>query len=333
MRQSQNHRSSGEMPPARATSGTESVYSHAEAARGSHSRSAMKPIGMRVLKLAQPTMPFRPDTADSPCVKWTLITLSLIVVAVVIVLPFASVLAQALADGPHVYLDLCRSEEMRAAVVLSLKLAVIAVPLNAFFGLLLAWGITHTRFPLRRLVLSILDLPFSVSPVVVGLMFIVLLGKNSFMGAWLEAHGMQVIFAFPGLLIATLFVTLPFVARELIPLMEGQNRAEEEAARLLGAGWGRIFMKITLPEIKWGLLFSVILSLARALGEFGAVSVVSGNIRGKTNTLPLHVDALFNDYEITAANAAASLLAVIGLITLTIRIISAIRHRNDGRNE
>ena len=162
-------------------------------------------------------------------------------------------------------------------------------------------------------------------------MFIVLLGKNSFMGAWLESHGMKVIFAFPGLLIATLFVTLPFVARELIPLMEGQNRAEEEAARLLGAGWGRIFFKITLPEIKWGLIFSIILSLARALGEFGAVSVVSGNIRGKTNTLPLHVDALFNDYEISAANAAASLLAVIGIITLTIRIISAIRHRKDER--
>ena len=275
--------------------------------------------------------PFRPDTADPPWVKWLLVALSVLVIAVIIVLPFASVLVQAFSDGPGVYAELFHSEEMRSAVMLSLKLAMIAVPVNAFFGLLLAWGITHTRFPLRRLVLSILDLPFSVSPVVVGLMFIVLLGKNSVMGGWLESHGIQVIFAFPGLLIATLFVTLPFVARELIPLMDGQNRSEEEAARLLGAGWGRIFFKITLPEIKWGLIFSIILSLARALGEFGAVSVVSGNIRGKTNTLPLHVDALFNDYEISAANAAASLLAAIGIITLTIRIISAIRHRNDGR--
>jgi len=274
--------------------------------------------------------PFRPDTADSPWIKHFLILFSVLVIAIIIVLPFVSVLVQAFSDGPGVYLDLFRSPEMRASVLLSLKLAIIAVPVNAVFGLLLAWGITHTQFPLRRLVLSILDLPFSVSPVVVGLMFIVLLGKNSFMGGWLESHGLKVIFAFPGLLIATLFVTLPFVARELIPLMEGQNRSEEEAARLLGAGWGRIFFTITLPEIKWGLIFSVILSLARALGEFGAVSVVSGNIRGKTNTLPLHVDALFNDYEISAANAAASLLAVIGLITLTIRIISAIRHRKDG---
>ncbi|MBQ7652105.1 MAG: sulfate ABC transporter permease [Victivallales bacterium] len=277
--------------------------------------------------------PFRPDTADSTLLKRSLILFACLVIAVIIVLPFASVLVQAFSDGPGVYVELLHSEEMRSAVMLSLKLAVVAVPVNAVFGLLLAWGINHTRFPLRRLVLAILDLPFSVSPVVVGLMFIVLLGKNSFMGGWLENHGIQVIFAFPGLLIATLFVTLPFVARELIPLMDGQNRAEEEAARLLGAGWGRIFFKITLPEIKWGLIFSIILSLARALGEFGAVSVVSGNIRGKTNTLPLHVDALFNDYEISAANAAASLLAVIGVITLTIRIISAIRHRKDGRQE
>ena len=275
--------------------------------------------------------PFRPDTADPRWLKRTLIVFSILVIAIIIVLPFASVLVQAFADGPGVYVELLHSDEMRSAVILSLQLALIAVPINAIFGLLLAWGITHTHFPLRRIVLSILDLPFSVSPVVVGLMFIVLLGKNSYLGGWLEAHGLQVIFAFPGLLIATLFVTLPFVARELIPLMEGQNRSEEEAARLLGAGWGRIFFKITLPEIKWGLVFSIILSLARALGEFGAVSVVSGNIRGKTNTLPLHVDALFNDYEITAANAAASLLAITGLITLTIRIISAIRHRNDGR--
>ncbi len=275
--------------------------------------------------------PFRPDTADPSWMKWLLIAFSILVIAVIIVLPFVSVLVQAFSDGAGVYVELFHSSEMRSAVMLSLKIAAIAVPVNAFFGILLAWGITHTQFPLRRFVLSILDLPFSVSPVVVGLMFIVLLGKNSFMGAWLESHGMKVIFAFPGLLIATLFVTLPFVARELIPLMEGQNRAEEEAARLLGAGWGRIFFKITLPEIKWGLIFSIILSLARALGEFGAVSVVSGNIRGKTNTLPLHVDALFNDYEISAANAAASLLAVIGIITLAIRIISAIRHRKDER--
>ena len=270
--------------------------------------------------------PFSPNTADAPWVKVSLILFAVLVVLVIVVLPFASVIAQALSEGPGVYLELLRSNDMRAAVVLSLQLAAIAVPLNALFGVLLVWGMTHTQLPCRRFIMALLDLPFSVSPVVVGLLFIMLLGRNAPLGGWLESHGIQVIFAFPGLLLATIFVTLPFVARELLPLMEGQHRQEEEAARLLGAGWWRIFLKITLPEIKWGLIFSIILSLARALGEYGAVAVVSGNIRGKTNTLPLHIEALFNDYELTSANAAATLLAILGLITLTVRLLTR-QHR------
>ena len=272
---------------------------------------------------------FSPDTADAPWLKAYLIAFAVTVVLVIVVLPFASVIAQAFSEGPGVYLTLLRSSDMQVAVLLSLKLATIAVPLNAIFGVLLVWGMTHTQLPCRRFIMALLDLPFSVSPVVVGLLFIMLLGKNAPLGGWLEAHGVQVIFAFPGLLLATIFVTLPFVARELLPLMEGQYRQEEEAARLLGAGWWRIFLKITLPEIKWGLLFSIILSLARALGEYGAVAVVSGNIRGKTNTLPLHIEALFNDYELTAANAAATLLALLGVITLIVRIVADLKKRRD----
>ena len=272
---------------------------------------------------------FSPDTADAPWLKACLIAFAVIVVLVIVVLPFASVIVQAFSEGPGVYLTLLRSSDMQVAVLLSLKLAAIAVPLTAVFGVLLVWGMTHTQLPCRRFIMALLDLPFSVSPVVVGLLFIMLLGKNAPLGGWLEAHGVQVIFAFPGLLLATIFVTLPFVARELLPLMEGQYRQEEEAARLLGAGCWRIFLKITLPEIKWGLLFSIILSLARALGEYGAVAVVSGNIRGKTNTLPLHIEALFNDYELTAANAAATLLALLGVITLTVRIVADLKKRRD----
>ena len=271
--------------------------------------------------------PFSPNTADAPWLKGCLIAFAVLVVGVIVVLPFASVIAQAFSEGPGVYLTLLRSSDMQVAVLLSLKLAAIAVPLNAIFGVLLVWGMTHTKLPCRRFIMALLDLPFSVSPVVVGLLFIMLLGKNAPLGGWLEEHGVQVIFAFPGLLLATIFVTLPFVARELLPLMEGQYRQEEEAARLLGAGWWRIFLKITLPEIKWGLLFSIILSLARALGEYGAVAVVSGNIRGKTNTLPLHIEALFNDYERTAANAAATLLALLGVITLTVRIVAELKKK------
>ncbi|MBR4673318.1 MAG: sulfate ABC transporter permease [Victivallales bacterium] len=273
--------------------------------------------------------PFSPNTADAPWLKSCLIAFAVLVVLVIVVLPFASVIVQAFSEGPSIYLTLLRSSDMQVAVLLSLKLAAIAVPLNAIFGILLVWGMTHTQLPCRRFIMALLDLPFSVSPVVVGLLFIMLLGKNAPLGGWLEEHGVQVIFAFPGLLLATIFVTLPFVARELLPLMEGQYRQEEEAARLLGAGWWRIFLKITLPEIKWGLLFSIILSLARALGEYGAVAVVSGNIRGKTNTLPLHIEALFNDYELTAANAAATLLALLGVITLTVRIVAELKKKRD----
>ena len=256
-----------------------------------------------------------------------LIAFAFLHVALLIMLPFASVIAQACADGLSTFRTVFHSSDTRHAIKLTLLIALCAVPLNVFIGICLAWGVTHLKLPGKRLIMAVLDLPFSVSPVVVGLLFILLLGKNSPCGAWLEAHGIQIIFAFPGLLLATLFVTMPFVAKELIPLMQGHSRDEEDAARLLGASWLRIFWKITLPEIKWGLLYGTILCTARAMGEFGAVAVVSGNIRGRTNTLPLHVEALFQDGELSAASAAASLLALLGLVSLAARIITDIRKR------
>lgn len=243
-------------------------------------------------------------------------------VGAVILLPFAHVLATAFSEGIDAYLRVFADGDARAAIRLTLLTAAVAVPLNTVAGVLLAWGVTRRPFRGKRLVLAAIDLPLSISPVVVGLLFLLIFGRNGWLGGWLEARDIKIIFAVPGIVLVTLFVTLPYVARELIPLMESGMKEAEEAARLLGAGTWRVFRKITLPEIKWGLLYGVVLCNARAMGEFGAVSVVSGHIRGRTETLPLHVEALFNDYEMVAACAAASLLAMLGMLTLVARCVT-----------
>jgi sulfate transport system permease protein len=264
----------------------------------------------------------RPGAADAPWLRRLLIALAVGHVSLFILLPFVSVIAQALARGIGTYGRAIADPAGRSAIGLTLLVAAISVPLNTLFGVWLALGLARTRLRCRRLLITLLDLPFAISPVVAGLLFVLLFGRRGWFGPWLEAHHLRIIFAVPGLVLATLFVTLPFVAREIIPLLESQGREEEEAAALLGSSRWRTFWRITLPNIKWALLYGIILCNARAMGEFGAVSVVSGHIRGRTNTLPLHVEALFNDYDYTAANAMASLLAALGLVTLVVRAVA-----------
>lgn len=264
----------------------------------------------------------RPGSADAPWLRRLLILLAVAYAALFILLPFVSVIAQAMARGFTTYVRAIADPAGRSAILLTLLVAAITVPLNTVFGVWLALGLARTRLRCRRVLITLLDLPFAVSPVVAGLLFVLLFGRRGWCGAWLEQHHLRIIFAVPGLVLATLFVTLPFVAREIIPLLESQGREEEEAAALLGASRWRTFWRITLPNIKWALLYGIILCNARAMGEFGAVSVVSGHIRGRTNTLPLHIEALFNDYDYTAANAMASLLATLGLVTIVVRAVA-----------
>jgi sulfate transport system permease protein len=251
--------------------------------------------------------------------RWARVLLTLAAVTalgLLLVLPLATVLLQAFHKGLGAWVAAVSEPDALAAMRLTLSVTVITVPLNLFFGVVAAWLLTRYRFRGRDLLLTLIDLPFSVSPVISGLIFVLLFGAQGWWGEWLMAHDLKVIFALPGLVLATLFVTFPFVARELIPVLESTGRDEEEAARVLGASPLTSFFKITLPNIKWGLLYGVILCNARAMGEFGAVSVVSGHIRGETNTLPLHVEILYNEYQFTAAFAAASLLAALALVTL-----------------
>nr|WP_230474867.1 sulfate ABC transporter permease subunit CysW [Dyella monticola] len=235
-----------------------------------------------------------------------------------LVLPLLTIFAQALSQGVAFYVDAIGQPDTLAAVRLTLTVAAIAVPLNLIFGLAAAWSMTHFQFRGKALLSALIDLPFSVSPVVAGMMLILIYGKDGWLGAWLEAHGVQVIFALPGLVLATVFVTLPFVARELIPLMQAQGSEQEEAALTLGANGWQIFFRVTLPRVRWALLYGVLLCNARAMGEFGAVYVVSGHLRGITNTLPLQVDQLYQE-NFTAAFAAASLLASLTVLTLGIK--------------
>jgi len=258
-------------------------------------------------------------TAEPLWVRRTLIGIGVLFLALFVLVPLAAVASAAFSHGWAAYVRAVSDPSALRALKLTLIAAGIAVPLNLVFGVAAAWAIARFQFRGRALLISLIDLPLAVSPVIAGLVFVLLFGKHGLFGPWLAAHGLQVIFALPGIVLATTFVTFPFVARELIPLMESQGHEEEEAAMVLGATAWQMFFKVTLPKIKWGLLYGVVLCTARAMGEFGAVSVVSGNIRGRTSTLPLHVEILYNEYEYQAAFAVASLLVVIGLVGLLAR--------------
>jgi sulfate/thiosulfate transport system permease protein len=256
---------------------------------------------------------------DPPLVRWSLTLVALLFLTLFVVLPLVTIFAQALEKGWSTYWTAVREPDALAAIRLTLLASGIAVCLNLVFGLAAAWAIAKFQFAGKNVLVTLIDLPFAVSPVIAGLIYVLLFGAQGWCGGWLGEHGFKIIFAVPGIVLATVFVTFPFVARELIPLMQAQGNDEEEAALVLGAGGWQIFFRITLPNIKWSLLYGVILCTARAMGEFGAVSVVSGHIRGHTNTVPLHVEILYNEYNFAAAFAVASLLAVLALVTLAVK--------------
>jgi sulfate transport system permease protein len=266
---------------------------------------------------------------ESRLVRWSLTAIALAFISSFLLLPLASVFAEALAKGWAAYGRALMTPEALAAVRLTLLVAGIAVPLNLIFGVAAAWAIAKFRFPGRHLLLTLIDLPFAVSPVISGMIYVLVFGAQGWLGPWLDGHDLQIIFAVPGIVLATIFVTFPFVARELIPLMEEQGTEDEEAAIVLGASGWQTFRRVTLPNIRWGLLYGVILCNARAMGEFGAVSVVSGHIRGVTNTMPLHVEILYNEYNFVAAFAVASLLTLLALVTLAAKTLVEWRLRRD----
>ncbi len=260
-----------------------------------------------------------PARPASPALRRTLIGVTVGFLGVVLFLPLLVVMVEAFGKGPGEYFSKLFDGELMHAARLTLLIMAIAVPLNLVFGVAAAWLITKHDFVGKGLLVSLVDLPFSVSPVISGLIYVLLFGRQGVLGPWLADHDIQIIFAVPGLVLATVFVTFPFVARELIPLMEAQGREEELAAAVLGASTWQTFVRVTLPNIKWGLLYGAILCSARAMGEFGAVSVVSGHVRGETNTIPLHVEVLYNEYDFVGAFAAASILMSLGLVTLGLK--------------
>lgn len=260
-----------------------------------------------------------PATKDPAWVKWTLIALAVGFMIIMLVVPLVAVFYEALKDGWQVYLSALSEPDALSAIKLTLITTAIVLPINTLIGVALAYLITRHKFRGKFIITTLLDLPFAVSPVVAGLMFVLVFGTNTLLGGWLESMGIQVIFATTGIVLATLFVTFPFIARELIPLMQAQGDSEEEAALTLGANGWQMFWKVTLPNIKWALLYGIILTNARAMGEFGAVSVVSGHIRGETNTMPLMIEITYNEYAFTLAFALSSLLALLALVTLIIQ--------------
>ncbi|HVZ43243.1 MAG TPA: sulfate ABC transporter permease subunit CysW [Ramlibacter sp.] len=268
-------------------------------------------------------------TAESPGVRRALIALALLFLFFFLVLPLAAVFTQALSKGLDAYFDALKEPDAWSAIRLTLLTAAIAVPLNLVFGIAAAWAIAKHDFRGKALLTTLIDLPFSVSPVVAGLIYVLVFGAQGWFGPWLAAHYIRIVFAVPGIVLATVFVTFPFIARELIPLMQAQGTEEEEAAIVLGATGWQTFRHVTLPNIKWGLIYGVILCNARAMGEFGAVSVVSGHIRGQTNTMPLHVEILYNEYQSVAAFSVASLLALLALATLAIKSAAQWRQELD----
>lgn len=266
---------------------------------------------------------------ERPAAKALLIVTAVGYVALMLLLPLGAVLFEALRKGWEVWLAAITQPDARASIRLTLIVAAISVPLNTVFGIAAAWAIAKFHFRGKAALVALIELPFSVSPVVSGLVFVLIFGAQGWFGPWLEAHDVRIIFALPGLVLATLFVTFPFVARQLIPLMSAQGRTDEEAALTLGASGWQTFWRVTLPNIKFGLLYGVLLCNARAMGEFGAVSVVSGHIRGETNTMPLQVEALYNDYDFVAAFAVASLLALLAIVTLALKSALEWRHRDE----
>jgi sulfate transport system permease protein len=264
----------------------------------------------------------RVSTTEPAWVRNTLVGLALVFLLLFLVLPLAAVFTEALRKGLGAYVEALKEPDAWAAIRLTLITAAIAVPLNLVFGVCAAWAIAKFDFRGKAFLTTLVDLPFSVSPVVSGLIYVLVFGAQGWLGPWLAEHDIKIIFAVPGIVLATVFVTFPFIARELIPLMQAQGTEEEQAAIVLGATGWQTFWKVTLPNIKWGLIYGVILCNARAMGEFGAVSVVSGHIRGQTNTMPLHVEILYNEYQSVAAFAVASLLALLALVTLVIKSVA-----------
>jgi sulfate transport system permease protein len=283
-------------------------------------------VGIRRRALQEPHR-----LAEPLPVRVALILVALAYLLLFLVVPLGAVFAEALQRGWAAYLNAVREPMALSALRLTLLTAAIAVPLNLVFGVAAAWAIAKFEFPGKNVLITLIDLPFAVSPVISGMVFILLCGRQGYLGPWLQAHDLRVVFAVPGLVLATVFVTFPFVARELIPVMQAAGIEEEEAARVLGAGGWTTFFRVTLPSVKWGLLFGVILCNARAMGEFGAVSVVSGHIRGRTNTLPLQVEILYNEYNFQAAFAVASLLTFLAFATLVAK--SIVEWRSSRRRE
>jgi sulfate transport system permease protein len=269
--------------------------------------------------IAPPNLPGA--TKEPIWVRWLLISVAFIFLALFLFVPLVSVFYEAFKKGVDVYLAAITEPDAISAIWLTLTAAIIAVPLNLVFGVSAAWAIAKFDFRGKSILLTLIDLPFSVSPVIAGLIYVLVFGLQGWFGQWLSDHDLKVIFAVPGIVLATIFVTFPFVARELIPLMQAQGQEQEEAARVLGASGFQTFIKVTLPNVKWALLYGVILCNARAMGEFGAVSVVSGHVRGQTNTLPLHIEILYNEYQMAASFAVASLLASLALVTLVLKYI------------
>ncbi|MCV9960896.1 sulfate ABC transporter permease subunit CysW [Pararhizobium sp. BT-229] len=268
----------------------------------------------------------RVATSEHRLARYGLIGTALCFVAMFLVLPLAAVFTEAMRNGPGEFLTVLADPETFAAIRLTLIVAGIAVPLNLVFGIAAAWAIAKFEFKGKAFLTTLIDLPFSVSPVISGMVFVLLFGSHSLIGPWLQSHGIQILFAVPGIVLATVFVTFPFVARELIPLMQEQGTSDEEAALSLGASGWQTFWHVTLPNIKWGLLYGVLLCNARAMGEFGAVSVVSGHIRGLTNTMPLQVEILYNEYNFVAAFAVATLLALLALVTLVLKSLLEMKY-------
>ncbi len=278
---------------------------------------------------SEPSYAHSRPTSEPRWVKWTLIAIAVVFLVALLVLPLITVLVGAVAKGFGTFIAAFADPAGAAAIRLTLLVAVIAVPLNLVFGVCAAWAIAKYEFWGKSFLTTLIDVPFSVSPVISGMVYVVLFGANSVLYPFLEAAHVQIVFAVPGIVLATIFVTFPFVARELIPLMQDQGSGDEEAALSLGAGGWQIFWRVTLPNIKWGLLYGVLLCNARAMGEFGAVSVISGHIRGKTNTMPLHIELLFDSYNFAGAFAMASLLALLALVTLVVKTVLEMRYGDE----